>query len=406
MNISYYIAKRHLLGHHKIGFISFISIFSVIGLSVGVAALILTISILNGFEKELKSKLVDFDAHIRLNLMYSASLDSARKVEEQLESYPEITHIVPYIQRHVIIRNKNLTDGVIVEGIDHEQIGHTINIERFISKGQANFKTDDDNPGLLMGEKLANKLELAIGDEVYLFVIHGARGVGRRPKIGVFVVTGLYDSGISDYDDIFVYTSLQATKELFQIGDEISGYQIMLSDPDKADQIAADIDESLGFPYNARSMNDMHANLFEWLRVQRLPVILIFGLISLVAIFNIVSSLMMIVIEKTKDIGILKSYGVNNNQILKIFVIESMLIGLTGIGCGYLLALGITWLQQKFGIISIPEDVYFMQNLPILLNAWNFLYIGAGALFFCLMATIYPAYKATRLEPVEAIRYE
>lgn len=376
------------------------------GLSVGVAALILTISVLNGFEKELKDKLIDFDSHIRLNLMYSTSMDSTRSVENKLSNIDEIEHIVPYIQRSVIIRNKNLTDGVFIEGIDENQLGNTINVERFLVEGEVSFSTSDGKDGLLMGQKLARKLELNLGDKVYLFVIHGGNNINSRPKISTFIVTGIYDSGVSDYDDIFVYSSLEATRKLFQIKDQFSGYQIMLYDPEKADEVAALIDEKLGFPYRARSMNDMHANLFEWLRVQRLPVILIFGLISLVAVFNIVSSLMMIVIEKTKDIGILKSYGVNNFQIMKIFVIESMLIGFSGILCGFGLALLITFLQKEFGIISIPEDVYFMHELPILLNIKNFIYVGFGALFFSMIATIYPAFKATQLEPVEAIKYE
>jgi lipoprotein-releasing system permease protein len=406
MNFSYYIAKRHLLGHHKIGFISFISIFSVIGLSVGVAALILTVSILNGFEKELKSKLVDFDSHIRLSLMYSSSIDSIESVAETLNDIPEIKHIVPYIQRSVIIRNKNLTDGVFVEGLDQEQLGNTINIKRFLVEGEVAFQTKEGKDGILMGQKLARKLELELGDKVYLFVIRGDNHIGSRPKIGTFILTGIYDSGVSDYDDIFVYSSLEAVRKLFRASQSLSGFQIMLHNPEKADEIASLIDEKLGFPYNARSMNDMHANLFEWLRVQRLPVILIFGLISLVAVFNIVSSLMMIVIEKTKDIGILKSYGVNNLQIMRIFVLESLFIGLAGVGIGFLLTLLLSWLQNNFGLISIPEDVYFMHELPILLDVKNFIYVGVGALFFSLTATVYPAYKATQLEPVEAIRYE
>ncbi len=406
MNFSYYIAKRHLLGHHTIGFISFISIFSVIGLSVGVAALILTVSVLNGFEQELKSKLVDFDAHIRLNKMYSATSDSSKNVLKTLQQIPEINAIVPYMQRNVIVRHKTLTDGVIVEGIEAQKIGTSVNLSRFVTQGELRFSTETGKDGILIGEKLAEKLELNLGDELYLFVIHGAKGVGRRPKIGTFVVTGLYDSGISDYDDIFIYTSLKAMKNLFRHNSEITGYQIMLSDAGRADDIAAQIDDELGFPYNARSMNDMHANLFEWLRVQRLPVTLIFGLICLVAIFNIVSSLMMIVIEKTKDIGILKSYGASDHQVMKIFVIESLLIGITGTVLGFALALTFTWAQNQFGLISIPEEVYFMKNLPILLNIRNFIYIGAGAIFFSLIATIYPAYKATKLEPVEAIQYE
>ena len=377
-----------------------------IGLSVGVAALILTISILNGFEQEIKTKLVDFDSHIRLNVAYSTAVDSIDKVEKALSNIEEIKHYVPYINRNVIIRNKNLTDGVVVEGINEEQIGNTINVNRFIVEGKLSFHAENEKDGLVIGRKLARKLELEIGDKAYLFVIRGNNKVRSKPKIGTFIVTGLYDSGISDYDDFFIYTSIDAVTKLFNVAKEYSGYQIMLHNPNLADEIASIIDNELGFPYNAMSMNELHTNLFEWLRLQRFPVILIFGLISLVAVFNIVSSLMMIVIEKTKDIGILKSYGVNNSQIMRIFLIESLLIGLTSVLGGYILALLISFLQMKFGIISIPEDVYLMQQLPILLDYKSFIYVGLGGLFFSLLATVYPAFKATRLEPVDAIRYE
>ncbi len=406
MNFSYFIARRHLLGHHKIGYISFISIFSVIGLAVGVAALILTISILNGFENELKSKLIDFDSHIRLNLHYQDSMDSTKAIEEKLHTIPEIEHLVPYIHRHVMIRNKNYTDGVIIEGIPENDLGSSLNVSRFIKQGKLEFTTENGKDGIVLGEKLAEKLNLKLGDKVYLFQLHGTKGIGSRPKIGIFIVTGLYNSGISDYDDIFVYTGITAAQNLFNIKNSFSGFQIMLHNPADADRVSDEIDELLGFPYNAMSWNHLHANLFEWLRVQRFPVILIFGLITVVAVFNIVSSLMMIVIEKTKDIGILKSFGTSNGKITKIFLYESTIIGFVGVLLGFTLALIIAWLQNSYSIISIPEDVYFMNKLPVLLDWRNFLYIGLGALFFSVTATIYPSIKANKLSPSEATKYE
>jgi len=406
MNFSYFIARRHLLGHHKIGYISFISIFSVIGLAVGVAALILTISILNGFENELKSKLIDFDSHIRLNLHYQDSMDSTKVIEEKLQKIPEIEHLVPYIHRHVMIRNKNYTDGVIIEGIPENDLGSSLNVSKFIKQGKLEFTTENGKNGIVLGEKLAEKLNLKLGNKVYLFQLHGTKGIGSRPKIGIFIVTGLYNSGISDYDDIFVYTGITAAQNLFNIKNSFSGFQIMLHNPADADRVSDEIDELLGFPYNAMSWNHLHANLFEWLRVQRFPVILIFGLITVVAVFNIVSSLMMIVIEKTRDIGILKSFGASNGKITKIFLYESTIIGFVGVSLGFTLALIIAWLQNNYSIISIPEDVYFMNKLPVLLDWRNFLYIGLGALFFSVTATIYPSIKANKLSPSEATKYE
>jgi len=406
MSLPFFIAKRHLFGHHKIGYISFISIISVMGLGLGVAALILTLSILKGFEKDVKSKLVDFDAHVRLRLLYRDSMDSTNQVRAELENIAAIQQIVPYIHRSVMIRYGNETDGVILEGIRRQDIIKTLNIQRFIVQGDFQFQTKQGTPGLIIGEKLALKLGVEVGDPVYLFLLEMDRSVGHRPRIFKFRVTGLYRSGIAEYDDIFVYSSLAAAQELFDMGASFSGFQMLLDDPQKADQVAEYINTQLGYPYHALSWTELHRNLFEWLRTQRFPILLVFGLIAVVAIFNVVSTLMMIVIEKTRDIGILKSMGVNSRQISKIFILEAFLIGITGVFLGYILAFSLGTLQIKLGIIAIPEDVYFMSQLPVLLQWSDFLWIGLGALFFTLIATIYPTLKANRLSPSEATRYE
>ncbi len=406
MSLPLFIAKRHLFGHHKIGYISFISIISVLGLGLGVAALILTLSILKGFEREVKSKLVDFDAHIRLRLLYKDSMDSTNQVREALHNIAAIKQIVPYIHRSVMIRHGDETDGVILEGIRRQDIIKTLNIQRFIIKGALQFEALSGMPGLIIGEKLAHKLGVDVNDPVYLFLLHMDSGVHRRPQVIKFTVTGLYRSGIAEYDDIFVYTDLTAAQELFNMGKSFSGFQMLLDDPQKADQVAAQINDQLGYPYHALSWTELHRNLFEWLRTQRFPILLVFGLIAVVAIFNVISTLMMIVIEKTRDIGILKSMGVNDSQISRIFLLEAFLIGIAGVVLGYLLALFLGTLQIKFGIIAIPEDIYFMSELPVLFQWSDFLWIGIGALFFTLVATVYPTLKANRLSPSEATRYE
>jgi len=228
----------------------------------------------------------------------------------------------------------------------------------------------------------------------------------NRPRIGSFTITGIYESGIADYDDIFIYTSLEAAQKLYDLGDQFSGFQIILNDPYDAARITAQINSTLGYPYHALSWLDLHYNLFEWLRIQRLPILIIFGLIALVAIFNIVSSLMMIVIEKTRDIGVLKSMGVSHRQTGRIFLIEGAIIGVAGTLLGFLLAGILAWIQIRFNLISIPEDVYFMSQLPIQLELSYFLIIGGLAIICSILATIYPSTKAIRLAPAEAIRYE
>ena len=406
MSLPFFIAKRHIFSRHKIGYISFISIISTIGLAVGVAALILTVSILNGFEREIKSKLMGFDAHIRLRLFYNETMDTTQWIEDTIAQYEQVVDYIPYVHSNVMIRHGREADGVVVEGIREADIRKTLNIDRFLVEGKLQFQLPDGKSGIVMGKKLAQLLQADIGDEVFLFVLHGRKDATRRPKIGRFQLTGIYDSGISDYDDIFVYTGLEAAQKLFNLGNKFSGYQILLDDPLQADQIAGQLNKTLGFPYHALTWNDLHSNLFEWLRVQRLPILIVFGLIAIVAVFNLVSSLMMIVIEKTRDIGILKSLGLANQKITRIFLLEGLIIGIAGTALGFALALFLAWLQNHFGLIRLPMDVYFMNQLPILLNWQQFVYVGILILLLTIIATIYPAVKAVKLPPAEALRYE
>ncbi|MCD6206215.1 MAG: ABC transporter permease [Candidatus Marinimicrobia bacterium] len=406
MSFPLFIAKRHLFNRHKIGYISFISIVSTIGLALGVAALILTISVLNGFENVIKEKLIGFDAHIRLRLFNGQIFKSSDKIADQLLQIPEVKELVPYVHSTVMIRNKAETDGVILEGIKETDIGKTLDIHRFLKEGSVSFQTRDGGNGIIIGRKLAAKLDAKLGDNVYLFVLEPSPQSRRRPKVGSFTITGIYESGIADYDDIFVYTSLGAAQDMMNLGDSFSGFQMILDNPYNAAAVADTINTRLGYPYHAMSWLDLHANLFEWLRVQRFPIIIVFGLIAAVAIFNIVSSLMMIVIEKTKDIGILKSMGISNRQTGRIFLIEGTIIGIAGTFSGYLLAFLLSWLQNRFGIIALPEDVYFMNQLPIEPKLIYYLAVGFFAILSSILATIYPSHKAMKLAPTEAIRYE
>ena len=406
MSLPFFIAKRHLFNRHKIGYISFISIISTVGLAVGIAALIITISILNGFENVLKEKLIGFDAHIRLRLFNGQTFESSDDIEERLWEIPQIKEIVPYVHSTVMVRYKSETDGVVMEGLTEENIMKTLDIQRFLKSGSITFYTDDGHDGIVIGRKLANMLGAGLGDRIYLFVLHSPSETSTRPRVGTFTITGIYESGIADYDDIFVYTSLEAAQNIMNLGTQFSGFQIILENPYDAGDVAEQINSTFGYPYHAMSWLDLHMNLFEWLRVQRLPILIVFGLIALVAIFNIISSLMMIVIEKTKDIGVLKSMGVNRRQTGKIFLIEGTIIGIAGTLLGFIIAFILSWVQMRFGIISIPEDVYFMSQLPIQLEAGYFLIIGACSIVCSMIATIYPAFKAIQLTPTEAIRYE
>ncbi|MBO8131190.1 MAG: ABC transporter permease [Candidatus Marinimicrobia bacterium] len=405
MKFPFFIALRHIFSKHKLSYTSFLSILSVIGLSIGVCALLLTMGILDGFERELVKKVVGFDAHIRIRTMYQFTLANPEKVDSMLETMPEVRYIIPYVHAGAMIKHENKLEGVIVEGIDPDDISKSVSVLDYINEGGFE-KEINGKPCILLGMKLAEKLGVNIGNKVLLIYRSKDAGIFSKMKIKEFVVGGIYESGMSDYDDVFVYVPLKSAQSLFNLGDKLSGYQLILVDPMKAKKISREINNELGFPYIALSWMDLHQNLIRWLEVQRLPIMMVFSLILAVALFNLSSSLTMIITEKKRDIGILRSFGLNSRQLISIFGIEGLIIGLLGFGIGCILTIILAFIQNRYGIVQIPQEVYFMSKLPIHLSVENFVIGGFITIVLSLIFTIYPTKKSTKLSPADCVRYE
>jgi lipoprotein-releasing system permease protein len=226
------------------------------------------------------------------------------------------------------------------------------------------------------------------------------------PALRTFQVTGLFETGIYEFDDVFAYVSMKEAQRLFEMGDKVSGLEIKLDDMNNAAGVATKIREHLGYPYAAITWFDMNKNLFSWMQLEKWGMFIILSLIIMVAAFNIISTLIMIVLEKTKEIGILKSMGASSSGIMKIFMFEGLIGGVVGTVLGCIIGFVVCWAQEKFQFFSLPPDVYIISALPILMKARDFIFIALAALFLCFMATFYPARKASKLDPVEAIRYE
>ena len=225
------------------------------------------------------------------------------------------------------------------------------------------------------------------------------------PKIEQFKISGIYETGMAEYDDIFVYVHLKHAQYLFDLGNRVSGFDVMVKNVDFIDETALLIQDRLGYPYYARTMYQMYRNLFAWLELQKKPVPIVLGLIIIVAVFNIVGTLLMIVLEKTKEIGILKSMGANSKSITKIFIYQGMFIGVVGTALGNALAYALCFIQLKYKPLSLPEDIYFMSSVPILLQAETFIIESLASLILCFLATLIPSIIASRIQPVEAIRF-
>jgi len=402
----WYIAKRYFLAKHRFGFISTISRISIFGLAIGIAALLITVSILAGFKSNLEQKIIGFDGHIRLRYFHKNPLQNLPEVENKLREFPEIRSASPYISHEAMIRAKSFTDGVVVEAMPETTIQRVLSVGDFITRGRLRFNPENMVHGLLISERLGSKIHAAPGDTVVLFSIDGVPGPYNRPKAQRFVVQAMFRTGMSDYDDVFVYTSLIAGQQLFRLPDQAQGMLLMLHNPDQVEPFAMHLQDTLGYPYYAVTWFDRHTNLFAWLQSQQYPIIIVFGLIALVALFNIMSTLMMIVIEKERDIGVLKAVGSSNRKILRIFMLDGLIIGLSGCTLGTSFTLILGYLQQQFHFIHIPADIYFMDALPFEFHWQHFVIINGIALLFATLATLYPAFRAARKKPVESIVHE
>ena len=397
------IAARHLRSKHKFSFTSFISYLAVAGLAIGVAVLILTLAVLDGFESEIEQKIIGFDGHIRIRGYFDRNLPEVDShLDAILSNINDITASEPYISQAAMIRVGRETHGIMVEGVPSSGIEKIIATPQFITQGEFDLSGDGT---VVMGAALANQLGLTVGKKVTLLDMANLGRPGKLPGIRQFRIIGIYDTGLKDYDETVVYMSLSDAQALFGMPAQISGRIVRLRDKDETESVSAAI-ASEGVLYIYETWLDRHSQLFAWLRSQKQPMIIVFGLIALVAIFNISSALTMIVMEKNRDIGVLRAMGFSRRNISQLFLVEGGLIGLIGVGLGICLALIVGFLQIRYGFFRIPAEIYFMSQLAVKFHLQQFITVGAFGFLLALVATVYPAWKASGVQPADAVRYE
>lgn len=405
MPVSLFIALRYLRSRRNRGFISFITTMAILGVTLGVASLIITLSILDGFEKTITDNLVRFTAHLQLFAFQGQPLkeyhETARNVQAR---FSEVTAIAPYVSREAMIRSDVDIEGVLVKGIEPSSNVSPIR-ERLISGSYDLDESVEGTQGVIVGKRLADKLELQIGQRVLVFALPGASLTLNQTRIMQFEVRGIYETGMAEFDESYVYMSLQNAQRLFQLGAAVSGFDILVQDVGQLPELTQQIPEYLGYPYYARSMQQVHRNLFTWIDLQKKPVPIILGLIIIVATVNIVGTLLMMVMEKTKEIGVLRTLGTMRGKIVQIFLFQGMLIGVVGTFLGNLLAYGLCWLELQYRFIALPSGIYYMSHVPIELNATNFALVSAVSLLLCFFSSLLPSRVAATLDPIRTLRF-
>jgi lipoprotein-releasing system permease protein len=402
-----FIALRYLKSKKKHKGVSVNTAISIGGVAVGVMALLVVLSVMSGFHQDLQKKILGANAHIIIR-DYKGSLSDYEQVASTLKQNSEIVSQAPFIIGQVMVSFGNRAHGVFIRGIDPEIEAKTTEILSHINEGSVSKLSEDtDMPGIILGKELASTLGVLLNDKVNVVSPIGEIGpMGMLPKVKQFRVVGIFEIGMFEYDANLVLTAMKPAQEFFGLQDGISGIEIKLKDIYNAPAVKKQLQETLGFRYIVLDWMQMNKNLFSALKLEKFAMFVILVLIVLVASFNIISNLIMNVIEKSREIAILKAIGATNNSIMTIFMMQGLFIGLIGtiigIAGGY--ALGV--ILNKYQIIRLPADVYYLSHLPVKMSAFDFITVSLSAIIISFLATIYPAWQAAKLNPVEPLRYE
>jgi len=409
MNLPYqiFVALRYLKSPKKHKGISVNTIISTGGVAVGVMALLVVLSVMSGFHEDLQKKILGVNAHVVV-LDYKGTMPGYKEVIKKFETEEDVVSSSPFILGQVMVSFGKKTHGVFMRGILPETEKKTTEIIKYIKEGNLeDLVSKDKIPHIILGRELAYSLGVFKGDIVTIISPIGEIGpLGMLPKVKQFKVIATFEVGMFEYDSNLVFTDLRSAQEFFGMKEDITGIELRLNDIYKAPNVRERIQEKLGFPFYVRDWMQMNRNLFSALKLEKFAMFVILVLIILVASFNIVSTLIMNVIEKSREIAILKAMGATNKDIMKIFMFQGLFIGLfgtiIGIAGGYLLG----YILNTYQIIKLPSDVYYLSHLPVKMKLFDFITVSVSAILISFIATIYPAWQAAKLNPVEPLRYE
>jgi len=391
-------------------FISLITILSMAGVGLGVMALIVVLSVMSGFEEDLKTKILGTNAHLVI-LQHGSPMRDYGEVGRMAERIKGVVATTPFIFTQAMITSETNVHGVVLRGIDPTTAGRVINIEKTLKKGSIDSLKKEEGssgpPGILIGKELAQTLGIMLDDPVVVVSPLGTlTPMGTGPPMKKFRVTGIFDSGMYEYDTSLAYISLKNAQKFLAMDDAVSGVEVKVQDIYGVKKVAQEVQKALGFPFWTKDWMQMNKSLFAALKLERTVMFIILVLIVLVAAFGIVSTLIMVVMEKNKDIAILKSMGAKAKSIMRIFIFEGLIIGVVGTALGLIGGYAICELLGKYQFISLPSDIYYISRLPVKMNGIDFFMVAVSAIGISFLATLYPSWQASRLDPAEAIRYE
>lgn len=404
----FHLGLRYLKSKRREAFISVITIISMLGVMVGVMALIVVLSVMNGFRSDLMSKIMGVNSHI-LILSYEGAFSGYKELIEKVNKIEGVLGTSPFIYTQVMLNSKGNVAGAILKGIDIHSASKVMDVNRMIKNGTLTSLEDkgDSISKIIVGIELARQLGVRSNSMVKVISPYGRlTPAGRVPYSKQFLVSGLFESGMYEYDSSMILMSIETAQKFLGIGNRVSGIEVKVYDFEKTKEISNDIRTQLGYPFWTKDWKEMNRNLVAALKLEKTTMFVILIMIVLVGALNIINTLVMVVMEKRKDIAILRAMGALPKHIMSIFITQGLVVGVLGTIAGFGAGLGLCELLSKYKFIKLPPDIYYISTLPVKIQTTDLIFVGVCAIIISFLATIYPAWHASKMNPVEALRYE
>ncbi len=397
-----FFALRTLRTRNLSRFLSFMTAVAVGSVAVGTAALIITFTILDGFERELRGNIIALSSHIQAGTFRQAATRDDTARQAAILRVPHVRSAVPFLQRQAVVITRDNLDGIVLKGIPAREADAFLRAN--IVAGRASLVSDQGS-SCIMGRRLADKLGLAVGDRVVLLGVTSFADIASAPKVQC-TIRGLYETGMAEYfDDVYVFTDLPVAQRLFSEPASINGYDVRVDDAVHIDATVTRLQKDVGYPFDPRSVYDLFRPIFVWIDLQKQLIPVVVGSLIIIAAFNIIATLLLFVIEKTRSIGVLLAMGASRASIRRIFMLQGLTIGVAGAAIGSAIAFIFCFAQQELRFFSLPQDVYFMSTVPIDMSLAVFVLVSAAAVGLTFLASFVPAWLGARLDPIRSIRF-
>jgi lipoprotein-releasing system permease protein len=404
-----FVSLRYLKTKKRYGTVSLNTFISIAGVVIGVATSIITLSVMTGFQGYFRDKILSAIPHIVVMEYSGVGVKDEKSLQAKIARVPHVTATTPFTISQAMLTDRDRVQGVVVRGIDPVNEGRVTSLGKNMTEGSLRDLEAPGRklPGIVIGEDLARKFGAAIGDTITMVNPIGEEtAVGMVPKMRKFELVGIFDAGMYDYNVTFAYIALPDAQKFFDMPGRVSGIEARVDEIYNADKISDAIRGAVGYPYSTRNWIEMNKNFFSALKLEKIGMSLILVVIIIVASFNIIGTLTMIVMEKSREIAILKSMGAPSKSIMRIFMFAGLVIGTVGTAIGGLIGYGVVVVITRTGAISLPKDVYQVSHLPLSITELDILFICATAIGISFLATLYPSWQAARQDPVEVLRYE